>query len=299
MPESAARNIRNVKTDSQVARPRDAALRSSAFERAERYRKIQSLEADKNRMNDAYPTVDQSFVSDSNERTIQPTLNQSATVRNSNVQYQKSSGGSRRGQNQIRSVATTKSRPSMGRPSLKRAIPNVPILDVNPVKLVRATSVSITNLSWGMGLYAAIQLPLAALSIGLLGVTYIMYDVIPDMIRATTGETIYKGLSWITDKLSGAVSSAVESIFGYNLTELLNPAAYFVATYFLVFMIGLATLILCAIIYQISLINCLFGKHAGLKIGTFIFAIFGYMVPILNIFPWFLFWVLVVWRYPE
>lgn len=300
-----ARNIRNVETSENVARPRDAAIRQAANDNRKnytRYTSVQKMPSVLTYENDNspsnYQTVNESFNEYASERTIQPT-NQTSTTRNARVDYQKSSSAKSSSKAQVLTSAVRSRNPKLAKPSFKRAIPNVPILDVNPVKLARATTVSVSNLSWGIGLWFGIQLPIAVIGIALFGVTYIMYDVVPGMVESAVGETIAKGIGWITDKVSSAVASAVESVFGFNLLELLNPANYFMMAHMLVFVIGLATLILCGIIYQISMVNCIFGKKSTLKIGALIFATFGYLIPVLNIIPWFVFWVLVVWRYPE
>src|SRR5690606_35463968 len=125
---------------------------------------------------------------------------------------------------------------------LKRFIPVIPLLDVNALKFARASTISITNLSWGLTLWAAIELPIAVISIVLFGVTYIMYDVVPDLVAEYTGETIAGAIGWITEKISSTVNWVVESVFGFNMLELLNPANYFMMTHMVVFMIGRATI---------------------------------------------------------
>lgn len=301
MPPRPSRNsnIRNVESGDIEARPRDAALRKSANERAAAYIRQVETERSENQAT-AYPTVDQDFNQYAEGRTIQPTNDTNSATRTTSVQYRTgvSANKTRRVQTQTASPSGRRARPT-GRPSLKRALPNVPVLDVNPVKLARATTVSMTNISWGIGLWAAIQLPLAVISLIFFGLTYMVHDALPSMVRGVTGDLIYRGLSYVFSSLLDGVSWLLEQILGFRLDELLNPENYFMLTHMLVFVIGFATLILMGIIYQISLINCVFGKHTGLKVGALIFASFAYMVPLLNLLPWFLIWVLVVWRYPE
>ncbi len=297
-----ARQIRNVETNSPEVRPRDAAIRKAAIERERNYerytaqniRNVQSAAND----NGAYPTVDQSFVRSAEGRTIQPTLNQ--VTRGAQVNEGGATRTSTKTSNSTRSVKTQSrtARPAR-RPGIKRFAPNVPVLDVNAVSLVKGTTVSITNISWGIGLWLSFQLPLAILAVVFMGMAYIIQDVVPNMIKDATGELIYEGLSYIYSAFSDGVAWLLDKIFGFDLTEIANPENYFILTNFLVFIIGFSSLFIMAIIYQISLINCIFGKHSALKISTLIFATFAYMVPLLNIIPWFIFWVLVVWRYPE
>jgi hypothetical protein len=67
----------------------------------------------------------------------------------------------------------------------------------------------------------------------------------------------------------------------------------------LVFFIGLFTLGTMAALYIFSGVRCFFGSHSLLKTATFIFALLGYLMPVLNILPWFILWGIVVWCYPE
>lgn len=303
-----ARKIRNVETTDDVARPRDAAIRQALNDNQKNYTRYTSTEkapANLSYENDteysAYPTVNESFNEYASERTIQSSSNAGSAIRSAKVEYQKRTAPqvTRQSTSVTRSVATTKGRPRVGKPSVKNMLPNVPVLDVNPAKLARATTISVSNLSWGIGLWLSIQLPLAIMAAVLLGATYVIKDVIPGMIKDVTGELIYNGLSYIYSSLSDGIGWLTNKLFGVDLTALADPSGYFVLTNFLVFIIGFATLMLMGIIYQVSLINCVFGKHTTLKISTLIFATFAYMVPLLNIIPWFIFWVLVVWRYPE
>ncbi|MBP9843126.1 MAG: hypothetical protein KBC62_03925 [Candidatus Pacebacteria bacterium] len=301
MPPRPTRNnnIRNVESGDIEARPRDAALRKAANERASAYIRQIETERDINQPN-SHPTVSQDFNQYADERAIQSTNATGSGARGVNTQYRNGAipNNTRRIQTETRVPSTRKTR-TKGRPSFKRALPNVPVLDVNPVVLARATTVSVTNITWGIGLWAAIQLPLAIMSLIFFGATYIVKDVIPAQIKSITGETLYNVGESIASTFTNTAGWLLEKIFGFNLIELLKPENYFVLTHMLVFVIGFATLILMGIIYQISLINCVFGKHSALKITTLVFASFAYMVPLLNLIPWFIFWVLVVWRYPE
>ncbi len=301
MPPRPTRNnnIRNVESGDIEARPRDAALRKSANERASAYIRQIETERDINQPN-SHPTVSQDFNQYADERAIQSTNATGSGARGVNVQYRSSTtpNNTRRVQTETRAPSARRARPK-GRPSLKRIIPNVPVLDVNPVILARATTVSVANISWGIGLWLTFQLPLAIMTVVFLGIAYIIKGVVPEMIKQTTGELLYKGLSFVYNTFSEGVSWLLNQIFGVDLSAVADPTSYFVLANFLVFLIGLSTLIIMGIIYQISFIKCVFGKHASLKIGMLIIAIFGYMVPIFNIIPWFIFWVLVVWRYPE
>lgn len=297
-----ARKIRNVETTEDVVRPRDAAIRQAANDNRKnyiRYTNVQKQPRGLTYENDnppsSHPTVNESFNEYADGRTIQPTNNPNSATRNTRVEYQKTPptrtpfiAGTVRGRN-----------PRQVKPTLKRALPNVPVLDVNPVKLAKATSASISNISWGTTLWLFIQLPIALFAIAFLGVAYIIKGVIPEMIKDVTGDFIYNGLTWLASSATSLTSWLSEKIIGFDITALAQSENYFLVANFLVFIIGFMSLVLMGIIYQISFINCVLGKRSVLKISALIFATFAYMVPVLNLFPWFIPWVLVVWRYPE
>jgi hypothetical protein len=306
-----ARNIRNVETDTREVRPRDAAIQKASLQRSQNYqhysskdtRTIKAAANDNNPLwyaaNDnagpAYPTVTESFMSQAGERTIQSTLSQNNT-RNAQTETRKRISAASRGARTIRGVSSdTGMRPSLRQPSIKKLLPNIPLVEVNPVTLARASTLSATHLTWGLGLWSVIQVPLAVISFIFLGITYVAEDVVKKTAKEVLGGTVYS----IGSSITSSLSEAVGWVIGVDLAEIANPANYFMGGQAVVFILGLATLLIIGISYQLSFINCLYGKHAGLKIGTFILALFGYMIPIFNIIPWFIFWVLVVWRYPE
>lgn len=63
--------------------------------------------------------------------------------------------------------------------------------------------------------------------------------------------------------------------------------------------VSLTLLFTCYLIYRFSDIHSLSGKMQLLKIGLFIVAFLGYMVPFLQFAPWALPWLIVVGRNPE
>jgi len=93
--------------------------------------------------------------------------------------------------------------------------------------------------------------------------------------------------------IAGIVEGVAESLQAFLPTNL------YLTT--LGIMIGYA-LFLCLtllMIYQFTGMKALSGKNAGLKMTTFFLVFMGLVTPILNFFPWLIFWTLTVWRNPK
>ncbi len=41
------------------------------------------------------------------------------------------------------------------------------------------------------------------------------------------------------------------------------------------------------------------GEGSGFKYGTLIIVIIGYLIPLVNLFPWFYVWTFAVWLKPK
>ena len=158
---------------------------------------------------------------------------------------------------------------------------------------LRARGLSAANRAWGLTLYGSIQLPLAVISLGFFGFVYaaeIIKQSVEDKFGGVFSEVFKTGGEIIND-----ISSTV---LGFDFTQF-DPANLFLVTLFMVMLVGFSTMLLIGITYQLALVNCLFGRGAAIKVTTFIFALFGYMVPLLNLFPWFILWTWAVNRYPK
>lgn len=159
---------------------------------------------------------------------------------------------------------------------------------------VSATRVNITALSFATPLWFTIQLPLALMAIAALGIAGVGESV---------AVTLMKGPFKFAYTAYDATTNAVEAVTGINF-NIVESWTGFSSTLFggltmLVFFIGIFTLGYMATMYILSGVHCFMGKNAVLKSGTFIFALLGYLMPVLNILPWFILWGIVVWRYPK
>ena len=103
----------------------------------------------------------------------------------------------------------------------------------------------------------------------------VLYSIGGTILEYTVGTAI-EATDWLFEK-----------IFGFSLVTIGDPSNWFTATYFLVVIIGWSTLLIAAIIYLFFMVNPFFGKGAMWKIGGFLIAMFGYLIPGLNILPWF------------
>ncbi len=127
----------------------------------------------------------------------------------------------------------------------------------------KVTRVSISIFSIGLSIWFSLQLPISFIGLIAFGGTATAIELLPDFL-----------VEW-------------------------TVGGIFEMTQFVIFAIGLVTLMTMSFVYVFSGINCLFGKGSALKVSSFIFALFGYFMPFLNIFPWFVLWAVAVWRYPK
>jgi hypothetical protein len=155
-------------------------------------------------------------------------------------------------------------------------------------KFAKATVVSAAIFAWGMTLWT-IQLVFAAVSTVFLGVMYAGDAVI-------NSNFITRGLGWAVER---ATEGATWFISGTAVSASDMTAGMFFVLWLVSWIIGVITLCAASLQYMMALIDPLGGDEAGMKKGAFCLAIFFYGVPILNLFPWFLFFVAVVWKYPK
>jgi hypothetical protein len=162
-------------------------------------------------------------------------------------------------------------------------------------KHVRATRVNFTVLSIAAPIWFTVQLPIALGAIFALGVAALGEEAAVAILNGPVTSILYSGYD--------AITNGLESVTGinFNLLETWSSVGQvlFGALTMLVFLIGAFTLFTMAVMYTFSGVNCFMGEHAAFKMVTFIIAMLGYLMPILNILPWFILWGIVVWRYPK
>jgi hypothetical protein len=112
-------------------------------------------------------------------------------------------------------------------------------------------------------------------------------------------------VTWLVFQLPFAIVSliflgaalVVDSV-GIDLITL-PPLSIFIITYAVVFIYGLFVLLAIYLIYKGAMLNPLSGRGAGIKKGCLLLAFIGYSIPIANLFPWFIPWIIAVWVYPK
>lgn len=152
----------------------------------------------------------------------------------------------------------------------------------------KATTINASIMAWAGGLWFTLQLPFALISLVMLG-----------MAGMVAGAKSAGGiLGWATTAASAIVEGAA-AIVGIETDLVSISTSFFTVTYLLVLAVGLLTIFAVFLQYTLAFLKPLSGEMAGLKQGTFLLVLFGYSTPLLNIFPWILLWMVVVWKYPK
>ena len=166
------------------------------------------------------------------------------------------------------------------------------------------TRSNIMILSVGISGWLMFQLPLALISAGFLmaaGALDAIKNLAQTMVADGGGylEKIGGGVYLILEFTATIFTEVVEVLTGFDF-EALHPATFFAITYMILIAWGIFLLTTIAVFYKISFLNPLFGgRGAGQKTSLFMLALIGYSIPILNIFPWFIFWIIAVWKNPK
>lgn len=168
---------------------------------------------------------------------------------------------------------------------------------------IKATSINIWTWTWGIYLWAVFQLPMALASAAFFGISEAIHDyyttnIGPDAQTATIGGTVFQIVGEFAISTSMLINEISKFLFNIDLS-ILNPANFFGVTYLMVLLFGWFFLGLVYFLYAIGRVNSLSGKGAVSKWSLFVLAVIGYGIPIANIFPWFIFWTMAVWKNPK
>lgn len=166
----------------------------------------------------------------------------------------------------------------------------------------RVTSVNIWVWSWGLYVWFFFQLPIAILSLVALSITEYVHRLMNDLETTTNEEglieRVVEGVVIGTMTVFQKASQLLREWVGIDLS-VFSPDSLAFATMMIVLAIGWTMLFLTYFMYKASLLSPVLGKGGGLKIGLLLLAVVGYATPIANIFPWFIFWTMAVWRHPK
>ena len=165
----------------------------------------------------------------------------------------------------------------------------------------KATKINLSIFYSYTSLYLTVQLSFGIFGLAMLGTVAAVQHVVSS---STTLSAIEKGVSALTGFLGkgtdyiGLTTSAGD---GISITGSLTaiPLSIYMLTYVIVFTLGILSLLGTLARYESARFRPLSGEHGGLKIGAFLLVIVGYSVPVLNIFPWLLVWMFVIWKYPR
>jgi hypothetical protein len=152
----------------------------------------------------------------------------------------------------------------------------------------RVSAVNTSIFAWGSYLWL-VQLLFAVISLSMLGIMGVTSAIIKE--SGVIGGTAV----WLAEKLA----EGVRFVSGIDVNLAAIAEGMFIAPYVLVIAIGIITILAAYLQYALSFIKPLSGEMGGLKLGTLLLALIGYSVPLLNIFPWALIWMAVVWKYPR
>lgn len=117
---------------------------------------------------------------------------------------------------------------------------------------------------------------------------------------ATVGLGIWLSTIWAPILVIAGLSaiSLLEGILKF-FEWIFDPYIILSIAMFLTMSIGWITLVMTYFMYKSKHIEPLFGHNSDLKMTLVITATIMYMIPVASIFPWFILWVLVVWRNPK
>lgn len=160
---------------------------------------------------------------------------------------------------------------------------------------LKITRTSVFILSWATPLWFTFQLPLAIISLIFLGVAGSI-PAASEFLKVVQIVMNQNAAVWLANKVLGS------GVTGYVDPALISEQITNGMLWVLLFatgFIGLGTLFAMSLMYTFSGAKCLFGEASHLKVSAFIFAVFGSLMPVFNLFPWFILWALAVWRYPK
>lgn len=154
---------------------------------------------------------------------------------------------------------------------------------------VRVSAINPWLMAWGLWLWATFQIPFAMISIIMFAIGAGL-SAVSDAIAST----------WVgrqVQSLASAVTGALE-YFGIDLS-IFSPYSLAFVSGMVVIAIGLITIMSAIFAYSLGFINSFGGRGSAAKNAALLLCFLGYGLPIVNLLPWFLLYVLAVWRYPK
>lgn len=163
---------------------------------------------------------------------------------------------------------------------------------------VAARSVTLGIWSWGFFIWFWFQLPFTILSIVFMAITQVLHELYMSIQATADDNGMIKNAIGVLIDFTLKVISEFAKFFGFDFNDL-NPANFFMMTHILVTVVGWGILLTIGIIYTVTGQKAFSGRGASGKNAMFLLAFIGYAIPILNLFPWFFLWTLMVLKNPK
>lgn len=162
----------------------------------------------------------------------------------------------------------------------------------------RATTVTGSIWSWAIPSWFLFQLPFALLNIVFFALAGALDSIKKIVTPNPNSNFLYKGIHYAASRLLEVAGKISEAVFGINVS-VLDPINLFMVTELIIFIFGIAVLLIIYLIYKLNGFEPISGKSSGIKIFVFILCFFGYFTPVLNLLPWFMIWTMIIWLRPK
>lgn len=163
-------------------------------------------------------------------------------------------------------------------------------------------SVTLGIWAWGFWVWLWFQLPLTILSIVSLALAQAIYDFVQELNPALNSDGLVAKVGGklleVAMEFGLWLAKVVFDMFSIDI-NLFNPSNFFVITHVLVLLTGWGILLAIGIIYTMTGQKVFSGRGASGKNAMFLLALVGYSIPVLNLFPWFFLWTLLVLKNPR
>ena len=166
---------------------------------------------------------------------------------------------------------------------------------------VRVSAVNMSILPWYLWVWLTLQLTFGIIGLIAFGLAFgIEAGVKSNFIT----RSINSGVEWVTSglgKLGNAtgVTESADTSINLAYSAALLPLSIYMLTYIIIFVIGMFFIFMVFFRYELAFLRPLSGEKASLKMGAFYAVVILYCIPLVNIFPWLLLWMYVVWKYPR
>lgn len=228
----------------------------------------------------AYPSIDEVYRESAyKDNIIQPTLGRQPKEGTRATDEVQLADETRRAQRLAARTATTATTLQ------QKQLINLGEVGESAYLKAKSTRIAWQQLSWNIPYWLTIQLPLAMICVMAFGLT--------GVVEAATSTWVGR----IVGSVIGGVASVLEYA-GINVSSF-NPTNLFLILLFALAGLSLLVFLITTLVYMIYQLNPLSGKGLAFKYAAVIIVIIGYSMPLLNLFPWILLYIFVVWRYPR